>query len=399
MGKLRKILIRKRRKDESLFKYAMGLFHLWGALVSFLVICTICLTGCIYAFKTQIIDLYNYDKVFIQSADAPINVNKIQEDFTQKGRNITSLFIPKDKGRSWSISYTDAQGYLHSTYFNPYTMEELGAQDHSLDGFFETVLGLHRNLLLGSFGRQIVGGSVIIFVLLLFSGFVLWLPKRLKFLKESLTVKFSAKFQRINYDLHRTMGIYSMVFLLLIAVTGLYVTYPWVKNAIITSLGGESLSEINADKTAPEEDDEFAKLMEDMLAQQDEKENTDVNSVPLSQILAEIQKHLNYEGNTTIILPNAESPRYQITKINSENTLGAMFTDEISLDKTGQLKSKDLFADKPLSKQFTMIARPLHTGEIMGLPSIIFYFFMSLIGFLLPVTGLMIWWNRVKKQF
>ena len=134
MGKLRKILIRKRRKDESLFKYTMGLFHLWGALVSFLVICTICLTGCIYAFKTQIIDLYNYDKVFIQSADTPIDINKIQEDFTQKGRNITSLFIPKDKGRSWSISYTDAQGYLHSTYFNPYTMEELGAQDHSLDG-------------------------------------------------------------------------------------------------------------------------------------------------------------------------------------------------------------------------------------------------------------------------
>ena len=308
MGKLRKILIRKRRKDESLFKYAMGLFHLWGALVSFLVICTICLTGCIYAFKTQIIDLYNYDKVFIQSADTPINVNKIQEDFTQKGRNITSLFIPKDKGRSWSISYTDAQGYLHSTYFNPYTMEELGAQDHSLDGFFETVLGLHRNLLLGSFGRQIVGGSVIVFVLLLFSGFVLWLPKRLKFLKESLTVKFSAKFQRINYDLHRTMGIYSMVFLLLIAVTGLYVIYLWVKNAIITSLGGESLSEINADKTAPEEDDEFAKLMEDMLAQQDEKENTDVNSVPLSQILAETQKHLDYEGNTTIILPKCRKP-------------------------------------------------------------------------------------------
>ena len=50
-------------------------------------------------FKTQIIDLYNYNKVFIQSADAPIDVNKIQEDFTQKGRNITSLFIPKDKNQ------------------------------------------------------------------------------------------------------------------------------------------------------------------------------------------------------------------------------------------------------------------------------------------------------------
>ena len=100
MRKLRKILIRKRRKDESLFKYTMGLFHLWGALVSFLVICTICLTGCIYAFETQIIDLYNYDKVFIQSADTPIDVNKIQEDFTQKAETLPRFSSQKTRAEA-----------------------------------------------------------------------------------------------------------------------------------------------------------------------------------------------------------------------------------------------------------------------------------------------------------
>ena len=68
-------------------------------------------------------------------------------------------------------------------------MEELGAQDHSLDGFFETVLGLHREPPLGQFWAADSGRFGHYFVLLLFSGFVLWIPKRLKFLKESLNGK------------------------------------------------------------------------------------------------------------------------------------------------------------------------------------------------------------------
>lgn len=235
------------------------------------------------------------------------------------------------------------------------------------------------------------------FIILLFSGFVLWIPKKIKHLKESLTVKFNGKFQRVNYDLHRTMGIYSMLFLLIISITGIYITYPWVKNSIITSLGGESITELNSSKNTTQDED-FEKLMSDMLAQQDEKQNDNGKNIPLSEILTEIQKHLSYEGNTTITLPNHESPRYQISKTNSENLLGVIVIDEISLDKMGQLKSKNLFADRALSRQFTALAKPLHTGEIMGLPSIIFYFIISFIGFLLPITGLMIWWNRVKKQ-
>ena len=58
------LFLRKRKKNESFFKYAIGLIHLWLGLLSSIVICIICLTGCLYAFKNQITDLYNYDIVW-----------------------------------------------------------------------------------------------------------------------------------------------------------------------------------------------------------------------------------------------------------------------------------------------------------------------------------------------
>ena len=73
-------------------------------------------------------------------------------------------------------------------------------------------------------------------------------------------------------------------------------------------------------------------------------------------------------------------------------------TVEVTFDKNGELKTKDLFLDKPLNEQFTALVKPLHTGEIMGLPSIILYFIVCLIGCSLPVTGIVIWWHRLQKQ-
>lgn len=387
------LFIRKKLKDQSWFRYIMLLLHLWLGLLSSVVICIVCLTGSIYAFKNQITDLYNYDKVFVNTPKTEINIDDIQHHFAKQDKKITQLFIPKNSQRNWILSYTDSQNTTHSTYFNPYTLQELGVGKDNLNAFFQTILGLHRNLLLGDVGRQIVGASVLILVLMIISGVVIWIPKKLSLLKQHLSIKTDAKFPRINYDFHRAFGIFFAIPLLFIAITGLYITYPWVKNGLIISLGGTSIHNISTQNN----DDDFEKLMSDMLSRQDEK-NTQETETTLDEILTKTQQHLPYEGDLNIKMPNGENPRFDIVKINSENWLTALLPDEISFDKQGELKSKNLFLEKPLHQQFTALARPLHTGEIMGLPSIIFYFFTSLVGFLLPITGIIMWWNRVKKQ-
>lgn len=374
----------------------MGLFHLWLGLLSTLVIIVVCLSGCLYAFKNQFSDVLNRDKVFVTEKPGPRKTpTQIREILLREKKELKSIMIPVDKDRSYVVSYTrdnvDSAGY-----FNPYSGKDLGMADVSMNRFFEIVLDLHRNLMMGNAGRQINGAAVLMFCLLLFSGFVLWVPKKARHLKQSLTVKFSGKFQRINYDLHNTMGFYAFLMLFFMAVTGLYITYPWVKNALIVSLGGESISNVSS-VSSKEENNAFDHIFNDMLSRQKEKSAVQEKPVSLQEILVSADKILPYEAVTTIELPNKENPRFVVTKVNTDNWLGAMLPDQITFDKQGKFKSKELFWEKPLSKQFTSLARPLHTGEILGLKSIIFYFIVCFIGFSLPVTGFIFWFNKFRK--
>lgn len=375
----------------------MWIIHLWLGLLSSIIVFVMCLSGCLYSFKNQITDFSNRDKVYINSASKQVKTpDQIQAELLQQNKVVTSLLIPDDAGRSYVIGYKE-NNVDQSTYYNQYTGQVLGQADVRSGKFFDVVLDIHRNLMMGNAGRQILGAGVLMFCVLLISGLILWLPKKLKFLKQGLTVMLKAKFQRVNYDLHNTLGFYTFILLFFIAVTGLYVTYPWVKNGLIITLGGLSIDNIS--KVTDNGDDAFGGLLEDMLEKQDEKKNLkDSESASIDKILKLADQHLPYRAVTSIELPNKDNPRYVVIKTNTQNFLGMMLPDEVTFDKTGIFKTKELFSDKPLNKQFTSLAKPLHTGEIMGLPSVILYFMVSLIGCSLPITGFLIWWHRFRKM-
>lgn len=374
----------------------MWITHLWMGLLSCIIVFIMCLTGCLYAFKNQIIDFSNRDKVYISpTSKTPKRPDQIKEELLKNNKELTSLLIPEHNNRSYVVSYRENR--LDKTaYYNQYTGEMLGQADTGANGFFEVVLDIHRNLMMGNIGRQIVGAAVLMFCFLLISGLILWIPKKIKFLKQGLTIKLDAKFQRVNYDLHNTLGFYTFLMLFFIAVTGLYVTYPWVKNGLIISLGGSSIDNISVEKN--DDNDAFGNLLEDMLEKQDEKKMLkDSDPASIDKILELSNQYLPYTAVTSIELPNKDNPRYVVIKTNRQNFLGMMLPDEVTFDKTGSFKTKELFSDKPLNKQFTALAKSLHTGEIMGLPSIILYFIVSIIGCSLPVTGFIIWWHRFRK--
>ena len=187
---------------------------------------------------------------------------------------IESIVLPTDKKKNLFISYSDRESNLSRTgYFNPYTGEEVSGQfDRSSEPFFQMLLNLHRNLLLGSTGKQIVGISVIIFVILLFSGLILWWPKsrRWRTIKASFQVRWRANSFQLNYSLHRVLGVYAFPLLLFIALTGLYIAYPWMKNSVIVTLGGEPILQKES-PVGEEVSDAFAALMLEMLEKEQEK--------------------------------------------------------------------------------------------------------------------------------
>jgi len=393
-------LIRKKRKAESRFKYYTGILHLWLGLLSGIVVFIVSLTGGIYTFKNQIIDLYNYDKVYVQEEHKPfLPLDEIRIIFQNQHLEVNQINIPDQKDKSLIIACTDTKTLESGTYYvNPYSGKIIGTGNFGLANFFEIILQLHKTLLLGGIGKQIVGASILIFVILLISGLILWFPKKWKRkqIQDALLIRWKAKFFRINYDLHNVLGFYAFLLLMLIAITGLYVSYPWVKSGLIVALGGTPVLTQDADEeTKAELSSKFAEVLQKMVEMESEKaDSTPQTSTSIDQIMTNVHQKLNYEGLTKISLPNENNPRFQVQKINQENWLGAHLPDQISFNKKGELKELELFTDKPLHKQFIEISLPLHTGEIMGLPSLIIYFLATLIGCSLPITGFIIWWKK-----
>lgn len=82
------------------------------------------------------------------------------------------------------------------------------------------IFDLHYQLLLGDIGKSIV---VIAGILLFFNvifGLYLWFPKSISAWKHALVMKMNAHPMRKNYDVHKLAGVFGLVLILVMSVTG-----------------------------------------------------------------------------------------------------------------------------------------------------------------------------------
>ncbi len=120
----------------------------------------------------------------------------------------------------------------------------LGAEERL--PFFRFMFRLHRWLLDvpardGSieWGKLIVGISTLLFVFVLLSGIVLWWPRTKKVLKNSLKIHSGKGSRRFWHDLHVAGGMYVLVLLLVMALTGLTWSFPWYAKPFYALFGAD----------------------------------------------------------------------------------------------------------------------------------------------------------------
>jgi len=369
----------------------MSVSHLWLGLLSSLIVMIACISGCLYTFKQQIEDFANRHVVYVSPADEtqyPVDslIKKFEAAYGRAGR----IMVPENTDkRSIQISAGERGAALTACY-HPGTGEFIGLKTARTDSFFSFILDLHRNLLLGQTGKMIIGVAILIFVYLLFSGLALWFPTKVKQLKKALLIKWNARFYRLNYDLHNVLGFYTMLLLLFIAITGLYVSFHWVKNGIVVGLGGESIS-ISGENPALKARlaDSFNSLLQSVSEAQ-----VPAEPVSLAQLIDETNRLYPEKGTTIISFSNDDLKIITTLKYDRNNWLNFYIPNKAEFNQEGKVIKELRYATLPLHKQFMTVAKPLHTGEIMGLGSIIVYFIVTLIGASLPVTGFIIWWKK-----
>lgn len=89
----------------------------------------------------------------------------------------------------------------------------------------EPLVSLHSNLLAGAAGRSVNGIGAACLVTLCITGAVIWWPG-IGHWRRSLTVAWRASFPRMNWDLHSAVGFWTLPWVFLWGVSGLYLVFP-----------------------------------------------------------------------------------------------------------------------------------------------------------------------------
>jgi uncharacterized iron-regulated membrane protein len=98
---------------------------------------------------------------------------------------------------------------------------------------------LHGDFLLGKLGKWLVGFSGLGLLIISFTGLWRWTGWRK--LSSGLHIRWQAKPQAINYDVHNVSGLLVLAFLLMIGITGTFMglygpiakLFPTVPNAVV----------------------------------------------------------------------------------------------------------------------------------------------------------------------
>lgn len=377
-----------------MFKKKILWLHKWLGLISGLVVLIVSLTGCLTVFQDELQLMTHPEKFFIEkpleSSSKPIALTQliaIAQKQLNTGEKVSRVEVFPQKDRTWIFRAvkTNKDAFLYSDYFvyhkrvfvNPYTGKVQVVENTKMN-FFQIVLQLHMNLLLGkNYGHFIVGFSTIFFAVLCLTGIVLWWPKKWKpkTIKNSFSIKFKASKKRFNYDLHNVLGFYSLLFALLFAFTGLMFAFPAFKKAISNQLN--SLDNEEKEVSLPFVPQKAVTVLDNGL-----------NYV--------LTKHPNADQLSIRLEKDVKEPQGIQVRI-EKNRTGVFYWyyfDQLS----GQLDKLKSSNNLQLGSRVASLNYDLHVGSIGGVYTKILAFFASLVCASLPITGFIIWWNKYKKS-
>jgi uncharacterized iron-regulated membrane protein len=330
--------------------------HLWLGFASGILLFAVAFTGCLLAFEDELRRATQSEFLYVEAQNKlPLSVQQILEKL-----NTYDAMAKLNQIRFFGDPTRTVHCYTRNRKIiaiNPYDGKVEGIRDNDRD-WLSVVLSFHRTLLLGKTGENIILWNAWIFLTMLVSGLILWLPPKLKHLRENLILKRGLPPMRKNLEWHRMLGLYAWIPLVLIAITGISMASGHEHGKKITSAyiaGG--IHEGTYDR---------------MLRQVYHHEPIDVLRV-------------NFPKDSTDIV--TISIRYKTNGLRKQTN----FTFDQYSEK---LLNTDSYLDKSFSDRFFGSSYEIHTGRIMGIFGKILMFLSGLVAMSLPITGFLIWKSK-----
>lgn len=220
--------------------------HLWLSIPFGILITLICFSGAALVFEKEVMELCHRDLYFVKKVEAaPLPMEQLMTKVAATlpdSVSVTGVNVSSDPERAYQVTLSKPR--RASMYVDQYTGEVTGKYERA--PFFNFMFRMHRWLLDSMkqdggifWGKMIVGTSTLMFVFVLISGVFVWWPRTRKALKNSLKIVANKGWRRFWYDLHVAGGMYTLVFLLAMALTGLTWSFQWYRIGFYKTFGVE----------------------------------------------------------------------------------------------------------------------------------------------------------------
>lgn len=352
--------------------------HLYLGLIAGLVIMVTCLTGAILVFEKELQQAFFHERYFTSPQQERMALDDIQGGLLKAvpGAKITGIKVYNDARRNVEISFSDPskKDVRLTAFIDPYNGELKEIYNYR-ESFFYKVMDLHRWMLAGDTGKLVVGICTLIFLFIILTGIVLWWPRNKQILKQRLKIKTGASFKRLNHDYHIVVGFYSAILLFIFSFTGLAWSFEWFNKGIYT-VTGSSIER-------PEPPKSIA------------GNSSEVSIESVYRIVSSEVPHAQYYS---ISIPKKEDDTYSVSLL-SNTAPHETASDQYFVDRhSGKIAGSQLFANRNTGQKVRATFKPVHIASIYGIPSKILGLLACLAGFLLPGTGYIMWYNRLRKK-
>jgi uncharacterized iron-regulated membrane protein len=178
------------------------------------------------------------------------------------------------------------------------------------------------------------------------------------------------------HDLHKTLGFYVLIPMLLMALTGLMMSFGWFRNGV-DKIFNVQHSNVSIKSSIPA--------------------NPNTKPLPLAYFIKKADELMECKDfRFTMLRDKKDDTVFAMGRNNKAFKL--IKSEYIDFDQyTGEVLKHDRFENHHIGEKIVGISFTLHYGNILGLPTKIIYFIACLIATTLPVTGVIIWWRKLRN--
>lgn len=293
---------------------------------------------------------------------------------------IAQQHYPNAQISNASISYSIAQPFSFTVYDSAYQsgkalqifihpqtgkiLATRGGSDDAKHNFMSWLSKFHNSFQMGKKGEWLLGVFALFFLLSIITGIVIYR-------RNVLPVLFFCKSVWRKSNLHQIIGVWALLFNLMISITGF-----WMQRYVFKKEFYSSSTWVNTIKPSPKLffnfDSAYNKLK---------------------------QQHPDFTGYVIYFSQSAKG-KTAIYGSNSTNSFihSKQFADAVMLDSAGNIASTRFIGTISADDRYDIINSQIHFGKYGGLPVKILYSLFGLAGALLSITGFILWIKRKKRR-